>query len=144
MLWEPFAMDVERLSQPERLQAAVDMRRQLKAGANPTRWHSAEAQADGVIALGWPKYERWLSEGLYSAVVYLEHARGFDRDAAMRRYGELLHSEAVHNDNPRTLEALWAELTYVLRGERFCDGHIDAHIKNGRLPRLMDVFAQLV
>ncbi|QYH20117.1 hypothetical protein JKI95_03750 [Corynebacterium aquatimens] len=131
------------MTQKERRSAATSMLQHLEAGETTVEWHPALQEPSGIIALGWPKYPEWLYDGLWSATLYLEHSERFDRDAAMAIYGELFNGEVEHDYGPQSHERLWAELTYVLRGERFCDGHIDTHLKDGSLLSLMKAFAEL-
>lgn len=37
-----------------------------------------------------------------------------------------------------TLEDLLVICTFIIRGERFCDGHIDKHLKNGIFQRVVN------
>ena len=59
----PFDRSPDRLEPRELLDGVEKLRDNLAGGYTPA-WCGAEKQGDGVIALGFPTYPRWLSNGI--------------------------------------------------------------------------------
>ena len=56
---------------------------------------------------------------------YLEHTQNADIDESMKNVDSMSYEECC------------ACLTWILRGERFCDGLFERHIRNGNVSALL-------
>lgn len=85
--------------------------------------------SDGVIELGYPLYDQevtnWIKE--------------FYR-LKLSDFNYLYNYEIYKNKEIEelTLEETLSYITFILRGERFCDGHIASFLENGVLEKLCD------
>ena len=88
------------------------------------RVHSKDE--DGIIAFPWPEYEGVVDEFMDC----IRRDCWIDYDYVPREVEKLIESEEALRR--ATLRQIRAMLTYVLRGERFCDGWW-GHMIEGRL-----------
>lgn len=125
------------------LHAQVEtLHHQLAAGTEHVGWHPAKRGADGVIALGWPKYPDWLGDGIWSAIHFLERTDEFNRDLGRATYREILdrHREV---SEAQSAEEVWAGFVSYGSGERFCDGRIASGVDDGTIAALVTQFLRL-
>ncbi|MDP5225559.1 MULTISPECIES: DUF6508 domain-containing protein [Arthrobacter] len=94
-----------------------------------------ELRPDGARQMRWYSYDPALMSGMDAAV---ELTRG-DPDY-------LANFPAVKDVSPSSasLEELGTRFTYIIRGERFFDGHIDTYVKSGELQLLFERLLELV
>jgi Family of unknown function (DUF6508) len=87
-------------------------------------WHPSEKRKDGVLTMAYPIYDsrvtnlfKHLSESNFTDFEYLNHI------------------DEVKGKSPDTLslEECKTFLAFIMRGERFCDGHIGSFIEDGTL-----------
>lgn len=64
---EIFDRSPDTLEPRELLEGVEKLRDNLADGYTPA-WHKAEKQGDGVIALGFPTYPRWLWNGIWCGI----------------------------------------------------------------------------
>ena len=91
------------------------------------KWKEPEIGEDGIIVMGFPLYDEevnnWINE-FYRLKLpdynYLDNIRKYKR----KRIEEL------------SLEETLSYLTFIIRGERFCDGHIATALENGTIEKL--------
>ena len=99
------------------------------------RVHSKDE--DGVIAFPWPEYEGVVDE-------FMDCSRRdcwIDCDYVPQEVEKLIESEEAIKR--ATLRKIRAMLTYVLRGERFCDGWWGHMIEGGYVRRILERLAEL-
>lgn len=115
-----------------RVRALVDL---LAEGYEP-QWTGLEPNPDGSRTFPYVSYDGRVHEGLDAAV---ELAGGSDRDYLAR-------IDAVHArpEEDLTLPELATWFTWVQRGERFVDGHIAEHLRNGEVGRRLARLLALV
>lgn len=101
-------------------------------------WHDGSVQTQDAILVSFTP--------VYSDVVqdFFRIAAGecwMDRDYQPEEAGRMLDDhEAVRTAD---LAGIRAMLTYCVRGERFCDGHWAAMIRDGHIARLLERLAEL-
>ena len=91
------------------------------------KWKEPEIGEDGIIVMGFPLYDEevnnWINE-FYRLELpdynYLDNIRKYKR----KRIEEL------------SLEETLSYLTFIIRGERFCDGRIATALENGTIEKL--------
>ena len=90
-----------------------------------------------MIAFPWPEYDQTVED-------FLKVPRRdcwMDGGYVPAEVGRLIESvEAIRR---ATLPQIRAMLTYVLRGERFCDGHWGHMIEGGYVRRILERLAEL-
>ena len=99
------------------------------------RVHSKDE--DGVIAFPWPEYEGVVDEFMDC----IRRDCWIDYDYVPREVEKLIESEEALRR--ATLRQIRAMLTYVLRGERFCDGWWGHMIEDGYVRRILERLAEL-
>jgi hypothetical protein len=101
----------------------------LRDGRGMPEWQPSVLQADGSRTFAWPKYPQPVMVALMAAL----EVTGAD-------YAYLEHIEAVRQipiDSASSSElATW--FTYLFRGERFSDGHIESFIRSGELQAMLE------
>ena len=114
---------------PQRVAAVRALRTLLAEG-----YATAEAPV-AVTGAGWPDYDERVLPGLAAA----QELAGVDVDY-------LRHVDRVSDAgiDAASLADLGTLFTYVLRGERFSEGHIGAALANGKVGRMLDRLAELV
>ena len=91
------------------------------------KWKEPEIGEDGIIVMGFPLYDEevnnWINE-FYRLKLpdynYLDNVNKFKN----KEIEEL------------SLEETLSYLTFIIRGERFCDGHIATALENGTIEKL--------
>lgn len=114
---------------PQRVAAVRALRTLLAEG-----YATPEAPV-AVTGAGWPDYDERVLPGLAAA----QELAGVDVDY-------LCHVDRVSDAgiDAASLADLGTLFTYVLRGERFSEGHIGAALANGKVGRMLDRLAELV
>ncbi|WP_342356356.1 DUF6508 domain-containing protein [Micrococcus sp. KRD077] len=122
---------------PQRVAAVRALRELLAAGygteARPIA--SYGAPAPGTLGGVYPDYDDRVFPGLVAA----QELAGIDVDYLRNvdRVSEAGIAEA-------SLADLGTLFTYLVRGERFADGHVAAAIENGKVGRMLDRLTALV
>lgn len=105
--------------------------------ANQETWPPLQQDAQGAFLLTGPEYPPLVRQFIH----YVGHSpwNAFDYD---------LHAAGERIRDPQaiataTLRDVRHMLTYVLRGERFCDGHVGACIASGQVGAILRRVAQL-
>lgn len=98
-----------------------------KLKSRKVEWQKPKHRIDNVILLGYPVYdkevENWIKEFYrlkLSDYNYLENFEIFKH----KEIEKLLIEETL------------SYITYIIRGERFCDGHIALFLENGIIEKL--------
>ena len=93
-----------------------------------------EVREGGVRVVGYYDYD----ERVYAGLAACQELAGTD-------YDYLAHIERIEQQPiaRATLEDLSAWFTWVLRGERFCDGHIAENLESGRVRALVTRLLEL-
>ncbi|MCV7718106.1 DUF6508 domain-containing protein [Micrococcus luteus] len=122
---------------PQRVDAVRALRKLLAAGygteARPIASHGAPAP--GTLGGVYPDYDDRVFPGLVAA----QELAGIDVDYLRNvdRVSQAGIAEA-------SLADLGTLFTYLVRGERFADGHVAAAIENGKVGRMLDRLTALV
>ncbi|MFJ6417101.1 DUF6508 domain-containing protein [Paeniglutamicibacter sp. NPDC091659] len=89
---------------------------------------------DGVHTLGYPDYDERVFAGLEAG-----------QELAGTDYDYLAHIERIQQQPiaRATLEELATWFTWLLRGERFCDGHVAQNLESGRVRALVTRLLEL-
>jgi len=98
-----------------------------KLKTQKVKWRSPKKGEDGVIELGFPLYSEevnnWIHEFYRLKLAdynYLDNVKTYKN----KKIEEL------------TLEETLSYLTFIIRGERFCDGHIASYLEDGTIEKL--------
>ncbi|WP_298864308.1 DUF6508 domain-containing protein [Microbacterium sp.] len=106
----------------------------LRDGRGMPEWQPSVLQADGSRTLAWPKYPQPVMVALMAAL----EVTGSD-------FEYLEHIEAVRRTPIASASssdlATW--FTYLFRGERFSDGHIEGFIRSGQLQAMLERLLEL-
>lgn len=101
------------------------------------RWGGGAKGEDGVITLGWPKYEKVVEEFFQVA----SEECWSDGDYIPNNAARMLEDEGFVKT--ADLDQIKTMLTFCVRGEHFCDGHWGAMIEEGHIRRLLRRLAEL-
>lgn len=114
---------------PQRVAAVRALRALLAEG------YGTDAAPIAVTGAGGPDYDERVLPGLEAA----QELSGVDVDY-------LRHVDRVSDAGiaVASLADLGTLFTYLLRGERFSEGHIGAAVSNGKAARMLDRLAELV
>jgi len=107
-------------------------------GFNPIKsWEGGNKDADGIIHLPWPIYDQLVEEFIrtVSRDCWLDY--GYHPEEA---YQMLKNDEVI---NSADLAGIKTMLTFVVRGERFSDGHWGEMIEGGYIRRLLERLEEL-
>jgi hypothetical protein len=124
---------------PDRFDELLRYQSMLGKGADNTEpsWVGAERLTDGTYTMSYPKYPAVVREFFELAGQECWSDYGYDPI----RTGELIERDDVIAS--ASLEQLRTMLTYCVRGERFCDGHWGAMIREGRVASILRRLEQL-
>jgi len=101
------------------------------SNTEPT-WHGLDQDPDsGVIQAPHPVYPEAVAEFFRLAGQSWWCDLAYDP----MRAGKMVHSDRVIAE--ASLPQIRTMLTFCVRGERFCDGHWDAMIRDGRIAALL-------
>lgn len=102
-----------------------------EADFSPGVWHPADEIEPGLLAVGWWQPSKIVAE--WEHAIYDRHVIDPDADYLSEEFGARVREyqrEPTRLDDAE-LDELRAVLTYVVRGERFCDGHIESMFVSG-------------
>jgi hypothetical protein len=100
-------------------------------------WRGGTRGENGVLTMPWPEYDERV-EAFFRAAArecWMDH--GYRPEEARRM---LMDEELVRGADLAQIKTM---LTYVVRGERFCDGHWGAMVEGGQVRRLLQRLAEL-
>lgn len=104
----------------------------------PARWHESQKREDGSRSFPWPEYNDDVRA--FIDLVWQQgcwHDDAYDMQEASRLFEE---EPAVRN---ATIAEIQTMLTFILRGERFCDGFWEGMIENGHVRRVLERLAEI-
>ena len=87
----------------------------------------APKEKDGVISLGYP---------IYSTEVDNWIKKFYDLKLADHNYLDNYEIYRSKKISDLTLEETLSYITFIIRGERFCDGHIASFLEDGTIEQL--------
>ncbi len=93
--------------------------------------HTEPPQEDGTLVMPWPDYSDMVSR--WHNALYERHVIDGQSDYLSEALARRMHEFAA---DPSSLSAcdlptIRTVLTYIARGERFCDGHMAEYFDNG-------------
>ncbi len=98
-----------------------------KLKSRKVEWKQPKEKEDGIIEMGFPLYGRdvdnWIHEFYRLKLAdynYIENSKIYKH----KKIEEL------------TLEETLSYITFIIRGERFCDGHIAYYLEDGTIEKL--------
>ena len=98
-----------------------------KLKSRKVEWEKPKKRKDGVIEIGFPLYDEEVNNWIHefyrlklSDYNYLDNARIYKH----KKIEEL------------SLEETLSYITFIIRGERFCDGHIASYLEDGTIEKL--------
>ena len=98
-----------------------------KLKSRKVKWQECKEKEDGVIELGYPLYDKEVDEWIQefyrlklSDYNYIDNIKNFKH----KKIEEL------------SLEETLSYITFIIRGERFCDGHIASYLEDGTIEKL--------
>jgi len=129
-----------RLPTPDEIKALVSfLPRLYVAGFNPIiRWEGGNKDADGIIHMPWPIYDKLVEEFIRTASRECWLDYGYRPEDA---YQMLKNDEVIKSAD---LAGIKTMLTFIVRGERFGDGHWGEMIERGYVRRLLERLVELV
>lgn len=103
-------------------------------------WTAAEAKPGGDLHLPFPRYDKLEQE-------WREAVANFGGGSPSPIYDEILQGQRPRPDveavSIAALDELAGIATFIIRGERFCDGHIGAAHEAGLLSAILRRYAAL-
>ena len=100
-----------------------------KLKSRNVEWKKPKKREDGVIEIGYPMYDEevqnWIHEFYDLKLLDYNYLDNF-RIYKYKKIEEL------------TLKETLSYLTFIIRGERFCDGHIASALENGTIEKLVN------
>lgn len=100
-------------------------------------WHGETEIEEGVFSPPWPRYDAVVDEFFRVA----SKECWCDYDYRPQDAGRMI--EDADFIQTADLAQIKTMLTFVVRGERFCDGHWGTMIKGGHIRRLLERLAEL-
>lgn len=98
-----------------------------KLKSRKVEWQKPKRRSDNVIVLGYPIYdkevENWINEFYRLKLADFNYVENF----------EIYKHKEIEN---LSLEETLSYITFIIRGERFCDGHIASALENGTFEKL--------
>lgn len=107
------------------------------SAANP-RWHEMKEQTDGSFSMPWPEYPAAITDFVQEASNKHWADSQYDPSATKRMINDERLIEGA------TLQQLRTMITYVVRGEKFCDGHWAGMFRDGYVGRLIKRMRELL
>jgi hypothetical protein len=128
-----------RLPTLDEIKALVSFLPRLYAeGFDPViRWDGGFKDADGVFHMPYPKYDKLVEEFIMAASNDCWLDFGYRPEEA---YEMLKNEEEIKSADLARIKTM---LTFVVRGERFSDGHWGEMIARGYVRRLLERLAEL-
>ena len=106
--------------------------RLYKDGFRPIKKWGGGEEAKGVITMPWPEYENDVDEFIRVASKDCWCDYQYSPEDASKMMENLTAIESASLDEIKTM------LTFCVRGEKFCDGHIGAMIKSGKIKSILN------
>ncbi len=121
-----------RLPNKEEINELVQFLPRLYAkGFTPIkRWNGGKDE-DGVSYFPWPEYEQEVNNFISAASEEI----WLDRQYIPNEGSKMLQSEQKITE--ASLQEIKSMLTFCLRGERFCDGHVASVIEAGKIKSIL-------
>lgn len=98
-----------------------------KLKSRKVEWQKSKQRSNNVIELGYPLYdkevENWIEEFYRLKLTDFNYIENFE----IYKYKEI---------KKLSLEEALSYITFIIRGERFCDGHIASALENGTIEQL--------
>ena len=98
-----------------------------KLNSRKVEWQKPKRRSDNVIELGYPLYdnevENWINEFYRLKLTDFNYIENF----------EIYKNKKIEK---LSLEETLSYITFIIRGERFCDGHIASALENGTFEKL--------
>ena len=98
-----------------------------KLKSRKVEWQKSKQRSDNVIELGYPIYdkevENWIHEFYRLKLTDFNYLENFE----IYKHKEI---------EKLSLEETLSYITFIIRGERFCDGHIASALENGMIEKL--------
>ena len=128
-----------RLPTRDEIKALVSFLPRLYAqGFNPViKWEGGKKDADGIIQMPYPEYDPLVDEFIRAASSECWLNYSYDPEEA---YQMLKSDEAIKSAD---LAGIKTMLTFIVRGERFSDGHWGEMIEAGYVRRLLERLIEL-
>ena len=95
-------------------------------------WKGGERTENGADTMPWPEYEPVVRDFFKAASAPCWTDTNYLAEGA----AEMLADEALVRN--ASLDQVRTMLTFCVRGERFCDGHWGAMIREGHIRRLLE------
>ena len=101
-------------------------------GFSPTKqWRGGETN-NGVMTMPWPEYEKVVNDFFHVA----SKKCWCDDQYASKETSKMLENEELIGR--ASLSELKTMLTFCVRGERFCDGHMAAMIESNKIRKILE------
>ena len=98
-----------------------------KLKSRKIEWQKSIQRSDNVIVLGYPLYdkevENWIKEFYRLTLTDFNYIENF----------KIYKHKKIEK---LSLEETLSYITFIIRGERFCDGHIASALENGTIEKL--------
>ena len=98
-----------------------------KLKSRKVEWQKSKQRSNNVIDLGYPLYdkevENWIEEFYRLKLTDFNYIENFE----IYKHKEI---------KKLSLEETLSYITFIIRGERFCDGHIASALENGTIEQL--------
>ena len=98
-----------------------------KLKSRKVEWQKSKQRSDNVIELGYPLYdkevENWIKEFYRLKLTDFNYLENFE----IYKHKEI---------EKLSIEETLSYITFIIRGERFCDGHIASALENGTIEKL--------
>lgn len=102
-------------------------------GFNPIkRWNGGIKNQDGVMTMPWPEYDDVVEKFFRQA----SKECWCDYEYIPKKASKMLEDEELISK--ASLSQIRTMLTYCVRGERFCSGHWEAMIEQGKIRCLLE------
>lgn len=98
-----------------------------KLKSRKVEWQKSKQRSNNVIELGYPLYDKevgnWIEEFYRLKLTDFNYIENFE----IYKHKEI---------KKLSLEETLSYITFIIRGERFCDGHIASALENGTIEQL--------
>ena len=98
-----------------------------KLKSRKVEWQKSKQRSDNLIVLGYPLYDKevknWIKEFYRLKLTDFNYIENFE----IYKHKEI---------EKLSLEETLSYITFIIRGERFCDGHIASALENGTIEKL--------
>ena len=104
-------------------------------------WEGGEKDKDGVISWPFPVYEDRLNE--FISEFYKTNFMDYEYERTLVRHLGRSHKDMNEKIDDADFDLINAILTYHIRCDRFCNGHLGDMVKEGVLLRLVERLVEL-